>query len=123
MTTHPDTHTADQALAAMCSTSGEHLSGIIAVAMLDTVGQPDKLPTLLFPDLDPDIVERVWNAALPVGFRLGRLVDRPQWDAASLRRLRAALADAGYTSMAGLAERSHRTTAHPADTEPVREHP
>ncbi|MFB7592407.1 hypothetical protein [Streptomyces sp. NPDC056169] len=123
MTTHPDTAAADQALAARCTTSGEYLAGILADAMLDTVGQPDKLPSLLFPDLDPDVVERVWNTALPVGYRMGKLAGRPQWDTAGLRRLRAALAAAGYDAMAALADRSNRTTAHPADTEPPRNHP
>ncbi|MFE7547011.1 hypothetical protein [Streptomyces gardneri] len=125
MTTHPDTPTTaavDQALAERAASSGEYLAGILAAAMLDTVGQPEKLPTLLFPDLDPDVVERVWNTALPVGVRMGKLLARPQWDEAALRRLKAALADAGYTTMSRQAARS-LTTTHPADTEPVRERP
>ncbi|MFF6844685.1 hypothetical protein ACFY8X_38845 [Streptomyces tanashiensis] len=124
MTTHPNTPTAavDQALAARAASSGEYLAGILAAAMLDAVGQPDKLPALLCPDLDPDVVERVWNLVLPVGFRMGRLVGNMQWDAAGIRRLRAELDDAGYKAMATRTSRS-LATVHPADTETVRDHP
>lgn len=126
-TPHPTAAVAavDRALAARCTSSGHYLAGLVAAAMLDTVGQPEKLPALLFPDLDPDAVERVWTAALPVGFRLGRLVDNPRWTADALDRLRAALADAGYQGMGDLAARSRNTLAvpaHPADADSVREH-
>ncbi|MFD3336083.1 hypothetical protein ACFWV1_26065 [Streptomyces sp. NPDC058700] len=122
MTTQPTTAAADQALATMCTTHGEYLAGILADAMLDTAGRPDKLPALLLPDLDPAVVERIWKVAVPVGFRMGKSVGQPQWTAANLRHSKNALADAGYHSMAALADRSHRTTTHPGDTEPVREH-
>ncbi|MFB7359639.1 hypothetical protein [Streptomyces gardneri] len=124
MTTQPHTPaaTADQALAARAASHGEYLAGLINRAELDVVGQPEKLPALLFPDVDPDIVDRIYKQALVVGYRLGRIVERPQWDAASLRRLKAALADAGYTTMSGQVARSH-ATVHPADTEPARERP
>ncbi|MFI0929652.1 hypothetical protein ACH4TP_37875 [Streptomyces sp. NPDC021012] len=125
MTTHPSTPTtadADRALADRAASSGEYLAGILAAAMLDTVGQPEKLPALLFPGLDPNAVELVWEKALVVGYRLGRLIERPRWDTASLRRLRTALADAGYEAMDSQVARS-LATVHPADTEPVRERP
>ncbi len=41
----------DQALAEQAASHGEYLAGLTARAMLDVVGQPTKLPTLLFPDL------------------------------------------------------------------------
>jgi hypothetical protein len=124
MTTQPDTTTAatvDQALAARATSHGEYLAGLIAHAELDTVGQPDKLPALLFPDLDPDTVDRVWKQALVVGYRLGRIVERPQWDADGLRRLRAELAAAGYRQMASQAARS-AAVVHPADTSTPKDH-
>ncbi|MFF8610820.1 hypothetical protein ACF06X_33480 [Streptomyces sp. NPDC015346] len=117
------THGYDQALAERCAASGEHLAGLLAHAMLDVAGQPEKLPALLFPDLDPQVVERVWNTALPVGFRLGRLVDRPRWTPDALRRLQTALDDAGYEAMGHLAARSARTLdPHPADNNTPRGH-
>jgi hypothetical protein len=124
MTTHPDTTAStDRVLAARAASHGEYLGGLLSAAMLDVVGQPAKLPELLFPDLDPDLVLRVWKAALPVGYRLGKLAERPQFDEAGLRRLRAALHDAGYRAMGGQVDRSLSTTAHPADTDPARERP
>ncbi|MFJ7990298.1 hypothetical protein [Streptomyces sp. NPDC096351] len=124
MTTHPDPTAAavDQALADRAATSGEYLAGILAAAMLDAVGQPEKLPALLCPDLDPEVVERVWNLAIPVGFRMGRLVECAQRDVPAIRRYQAALADAGYRAMAAQTARSI-ATVHPADTDPARPHP
>ncbi|QGZ53396.1 hypothetical protein GPZ77_34790 (plasmid) [Streptomyces sp. QHH-9511] len=121
MTTPPDTHTVDQALAQRCASSGEYIAGLLAAAMLDVVGQPEKLPALLLPDLDPAVVDRVWNIALPVGVRLGGLARNPRWAPDALREHKAALSDAGYDAMARLAARSANTTdPHPADTEPVK---
>ncbi|MEU9703080.1 hypothetical protein [Streptomyces sp. NPDC047981] len=124
MTTPPDTPTVDQALATRAASSAEYLAGVLAAAMLDTVGQPEKLPSLLVPDLDPADVDRVWNLALTVGFRLGKLVANPNWTPEALRRLKAELHKAGYQAMGDLAGRSARTLgSHPADTDPVRNHP
>ncbi|MFB7867404.1 hypothetical protein [Streptomyces sp. NPDC056069] len=120
MTTHPDTQQADQALAARALSSAEYLAGILAAAELDVVGQPSKLPELLFPDLDPKDVRRVWDTALTVGYRLRKLTERPRWDDAALRRLKGALADAGYGAIAHLTEKS-LGTVHSADTDTVRD--
>ncbi|MEU6979545.1 hypothetical protein [Streptomyces sp. NPDC046371] len=113
MTTH---HQADQALAARALSSAEYLAGVLAAAELDVVGQPQKLPELLFPDLDADAVRRVWDLAIIVGYRLRKLTEQPRWDDAALRRLRGALAEAGYVGMAQLTERS-LNTLHPADAD------
>ncbi|MFD7980156.1 hypothetical protein [Streptomyces sp. NPDC059071] len=118
MNTHPTTtrHHDDQALAARAESSAEYLAGILAAAELDVVGQPAKLPELLFPDLDPDVVRRVWDTALVVGYRLRKLAEHPRWDDAALCRLKTELAGAGYGAMAQLTERS-LNTAHPGDAE------
>ncbi|GAA2770169.1 hypothetical protein [Streptomyces showdoensis] len=117
MTTHPTTlRQADQALTARAVSSAQFLAGVLAAAELDVVGQPDKLPELLFPDLDAEAVRRVWNTALTVGYRLRKLAEQPRWDDAALRRLRGSLTEAGYTGMGQLAERS-LNTLHPADTD------
>lgn len=128
MTTHPDTTTpataaVDQALANRAASSAEFLAGILAAAELDAAGQPSKLPADLFPDVDPTVVQEVWNVAIVVGYRMGRISARPQWDAAGLRRLRAALAEAGYDAMAGQVDRSLTTLQHPGDTDIPRTRP
>lgn len=112
--------TDDQALADRCQSSGDYLAGLIAKGMLDTAGAPKKLPELLFPDHDPDMVRTVWEAALAVGYRAGKLAGQPRWTPDALNRLRAELADAGYAAMGSKAARSAaiHPPRHPADTEP-----
>ncbi|MFC9736126.1 hypothetical protein [Streptomyces roseolus] len=128
MTTPPDTPApaaadVDRMLADRAATSAEFLAGILAAGMLDAAGQPSKLPADLFPDTDPDVVQKIWNAAIVAGYRMGRISARPQWDAAGLRRLRAELANAGYEAMSGQVDRSLATLQHPADTSTPRTRP
>ncbi|MEU1134448.1 hypothetical protein ABZ383_32085 [Streptomyces sp. NPDC005900] len=115
----PDTPTTDQTLTARAETSGQWIAGLIATAMLDTVATPHQLPHLLFPDIDPDTVDRIWNLALPVGYRAGQLAAAPRFHRDTLHRLQTALTDAGYTAMARLTQQTRNTLppAHPADHE------
>ncbi|MFI6653263.1 hypothetical protein ACIBI8_37445 [Streptomyces sp. NPDC050529] len=116
----PDTTAAaDQGLADRCQSSGDYLAGLLAAATLEAAGTVRKMPTDLFPDWDPVMVETVWQAALPVGYRAGQMSVRPSWTPDALNRLRDALADAGYTAMAAKAGRSARLhpPRHPADDE------
>ncbi|WP_331756283.1 hypothetical protein OHA04_45275 (plasmid) [Streptomyces sp. NBC_01590] len=112
---------ADQALAGRCQSSGDYLAGLLAAGTLEAVGSPKLLPELLFPDYDPDIVRAVWEAALSVGYQAGKLAGQPKWTPDALNRLRAELADAGYTAMGNLAARSTAVhpPRHPADDEPL----
>lgn len=120
MTLTPNTPAADgvdQALAERCITSGAVIAGHIAAGMLDHVSRPAKLPELLFPDLDPVAVRKVWDQAVAVGYRAGKHAARPEWTADGLARLKAALYDAGYQGMARLAVRTANTTAVVQETE------
>ena len=112
--------TVDRALAHIAVRDGEFLAGLIAAAMLDTVGQPAKLPELLFPDLPAEQVRQVWQTALTVGLRAGRLARAPRFHRDTLHRLQTQLADAGYTAMAHTAAHTARTAA--AEAEPDHEH-
>ncbi|KIF66263.1 hypothetical protein HY68_36770 [Streptomyces sp. AcH 505] len=106
----------DQALTERCEDSGQYLAGLIAKGMLDHVGRPTRLPEVMFPDVDPDVVRRIWDMALPVGYLAGKMTARPQWTAEGLNRLRGELRDAGYEGMARLTGRS-ASVHHPADGE------
>lgn len=110
-----DTTVVDQALAERCEDSGQYLAGLIAHGMLDHVGRPTRLPEVMFPDVDPDAVRRIWDTALAVGYRAGKMASNPQWTAAGLRRLRTELQAVGYEGMSRLATRS--ASVHPADAE------
>lgn len=115
----PSPAAVDQALAARCQSSGDYIAGLLAAAHLEAAGTVRKLPTALFPDWDPDMVQAVWDAALPVGYQAGKLAARPTWTPDALNRLRAALDEAGYTVMGGLVARSAslHPARHPADDE------
>ncbi|MFF2411830.1 hypothetical protein [Streptomyces sp. NPDC058092] len=108
---------ADQVLADRCQTSGDYLAGLLAAGTLEAAGTPRKLPELLFPDHDPAMVRAVWEAALAVGYRAGKLAGQPRWTPDALDRLRTALNDAGYAAMGSKAARSAaiHSLRHPAD--------
>lgn len=110
----------DAELAGRCEDHGQYLAGLIATGMLEHVGTPAKLPELLFPDADPQLVRAIWQTAMPVGVNLGRYLSRPRATKEGLDRLRAALYDSSHEAMARLADRSANTVtphAHPADPE------
>ncbi|MGA4867530.1 hypothetical protein ACPB9J_33390 [Streptomyces lavendulocolor] len=122
----PSVPAVDQALTERCEDHGQFLAGLIAAGTLDSVGQPDRLPTQLWPDLPDDAVEAIFGVGLAVGYRARGFVEHPRFTREALQRFHAALADAGYTGMARLAARSANTLPpgptpdpgeHPADSE------
>lgn len=119
MTTTPPAPAADSILAEHCQSHGDYLAGLIALAMLDTTGTPGKLPELLWSDTDPTLVRSIWETALAVGYRAGKMAGTPQWTSEALVRLRSALADAGYTAMATLAARTATLLPPPPPPQPV----
>jgi hypothetical protein len=122
-----DVDRTDRVLAHRAKTSAAVLAGLIAAGTAETA-YPTQLPADMFPDLDPTVVERVWNAALRVGVCVGKGLARPRWDTRTLDRLRAELADAGYHRMGRLVEGAafaapSRPEEHPADTDDPWAHP
>lgn len=111
----------DAVLVERARTSAETLEGLISAGMLEQAGHPNRLPELLFPDIDPEHVRQVWDEALRVGFNVGKAVGRNRWDPQALDRLRAALRDAGYAEMGRSVERAAYAAPsrrpHPADAE------
>ena len=117
----------DAVLTGRAMSSAEFLAGLIAAAELDTVGSPRKLPVDLFPDVDPLVVQRVWERALVVGVRAGRLMGAPRFHRDQLARLQGELREAGHHAMGGLVGRSVSAVErapewHPVDGEDGREH-
>jgi hypothetical protein len=121
-----ETMRVDAVLAGRAMSSGEFLAGLIAEALVETVGRPDKLAADLFPDVDPVVVQRVWDRALAVGLCAGRRSVSPRLYRDEMARIEGALAEAGFHAMAGLVARSRRLVApevpHPADGEVTRGH-
>lgn len=133
MTTLPETEAAvdaaawevarqDAMLCGRASSSGEFLAGLILNGQLETVGRPDKLPADLFPHVDPDVVQAIWDRALAVGLHAGRVSAAPRLYRDQMLRVQAELEAIGYEAMARLVARSRRLVApHPADGETARE--
>ncbi|BCK73972.1 hypothetical protein Srufu_079250 (plasmid) [Streptomyces libani subsp. rufus] len=94
-----DVATVDAQLHGRNLRSGHVIAGVLDAGLLDHVGQPSKLPTALFPDVDEDTVQAIYNLGVAVGVRGGKLLLRPQWDPASLDRFQDALDKAGYQAM------------------------
>lgn len=116
---------ADGELVERCQSSGDYLAGLIADGILDTVGRPAKLPELMWPHVDPELVRLIWEAGVAAGFAAGRTAGRPQWTRERLDRARTALQEAGYEGMAHIVARTNtlHPQPHPADHTTPRSHP
>ena len=116
----------DAVLTGRAMSSGEYLAGLIARAELETVGTPARLPADLFPDVDPVVVQQVWDRALAVGVQAGRAYWAPRLHPDELEASRARLAEAGFHAIGGMVGRSGRLVVrarqHPGDGEIAREH-
>ncbi|WP_055693435.1 hypothetical protein [Streptomyces prasinopilosus] len=116
-----ETMRTDAVLTGRAMSSGEFLAGLIANAELETVGRPDKLARDLFPDVDPVVVQRIWDRALAVGLHAGRRSVMPRLYRDEMDRIAGALEEAGFHAMGGSVARSRRLVApevpHPADGE------
>lgn len=118
---------ADAVLGGRAAVDGAHIAGLIAAAQLDTAGRPDRLPQDLFPDVDPEVVQRVWQRALVVGIRAGQLMQAPRFRRDQLARLQGELEAAGFAAMGGAVARvrvaaDRSPERHSIDGESGREH-
>ena len=100
-------------------TSADVLAAHLTAGTLEAVGRPRLLPTALFPDADPVVVQAIWDLALTVGYLGGqRAAAGRRWEHERLAAARDQLAEAGYAAMA---ERIARVlpgpAVHPADGE------
>jgi hypothetical protein len=106
--------------------SGEFLAGLLANGQLATVGRPDKLAVDLFPDVDPVVVQTIWDRALAVGLHAGRRSVSPRLYRDEMDRIAGEFEAAGFHAMGGSVSRSRRLVAgevpHPADDEVTRGH-
>lgn len=117
-----ETMQTDAVLAGRAMSSGQFIAGLIANAELETVSRPDRLPRDLWPDVDPVVVQEIWDRALAVGLHAGRRSSSPRLYRDEMQRMAGVLADAGFHAMGGLVSRSRRLVApegasHPADGE------
>ncbi|MGW7283904.1 hypothetical protein ACWGH4_00135 [Streptomyces sp. NPDC054847] len=116
---------ADGEFTERCQSSGDYLAGLIADGILDTVGRPTKLPELMWPHVDPELVRTIWQAGVAAGYAAGQTAGRPRWTRERLNKARTALQAAGYEGMARLVGRTNtlHPQPHPAELDTPRSHP
>ena len=116
---------ADAVFAGRAMSAAVFLAGLLANSQLATVGRPDLLPQDLFPDVDPAVVNAIWQRAMAVGLHAGRVSSAPRLHRDQMARVQEQFAEAGYHAMARRVDRSRRLVdperVHPADGEGVRE--
>ncbi|MFF1574730.1 hypothetical protein ACFVWR_18475 [Leifsonia sp. NPDC058292] len=107
----------DMVLGGRTTATAHHLTGLIAAAQLDTVGTPRKLARDLFPDVDPAVVQEIWDRSAAVHYRAGQMSGAPRFHRDKLARLQRQLAEAGFAAMAGQVQRAVAMAVreHPAD--------
>jgi len=107
--------------------SAEFWAGLLVAALVDTAGTPRKLPADMWPDVDPAVVQEIWDRACVVAVRAAQFASSPWLQRDRLDRLQGQLSEAGYEAMAGTVRRSRALVApvseglH-ADAEIAREH-
>ena len=117
-----ETARADAALVGRASSAAVFLTGLLVNSELETVGRPDRLPADLFPDVDPVVVEAIWQRALAVGLHAGRVSAAPRLFRDQMARVQGLFEAAGFAAMGRAVSRSRRLVApHPADLETARE--
>jgi hypothetical protein len=89
----------DTELAQRAAASALHVAAMTA-AMLEVAGRPDRLPTLLWPDVDPVVVQAIWDKAAAVATLAARRIHTARLDTGWLVRAHAELAEAGWHTMA-----------------------
>lgn len=99
--------------------TGQYIAGLMAAAQLETVGTPRKLPMDVFPDVDPGVVQEIWDRACVVAWRASQYAAAPRFFRDELTRLQGELGEAGFAAMGAMAGRSLRLVSadHPADSE------
>lgn len=117
----------DAVLTGRAMSSGEFLAGLIANGQLATVGRPDKLAADMWPDLDPAVVQEIFQRGVAVGLHAGRRSASPRLYRDEMDRVAGQLEEAGFHAMGGMVGRSRRLVApdvppHPADGEKERGH-
>lgn len=113
--------------AGQAMSSAEYYAGLLLAGQVDTLGSPRKLPADMFPDVDPAVVQEIWDRAVVVASRAAQFASSPWLHRDRLQGLQDRLTEAGFHAMGGSVGRSLRMVVRedqvqPADMEIGREH-
>ena len=102
-------------------TSVDVLYAHITAGTLEAVGRPQRLPAVLFPDVDSERAQEIFPLGVMAGYLGGqRAAAGRRWEHERLAAARDALAEAGFAAMAQRITRvlpAPLPTEHPADDE------
>lgn len=105
--------------------AGAHIAGLLTAAQVATVPTPAALLKDLWPDVDPAVVQAIYDRGVEVGWRGARYYAAPRLHGEELAQVQAVLEAAGHEAMRGMVARSRvlaERSSNPGDGEIAREH-
>jgi len=115
-----ETMMADAVLTGRNMGAAAHIAGILTGAQAATAPTPQALLKDVWPDVDPAVVQAIYERGVEVGWRGRAFYQAPRLHGAALAEAQELLAAAGFEAMRGSVARSRQLAArgrHPADGE------
>jgi hypothetical protein len=122
-----DTATVDLVLTGRVMCTGAYIAGLLAAGLVRSAATPHSLAKDLWPDVDPAIVQEIFDRGCATGWMGHELYQAPKLRGAELRSAQKVLSEMGHLAMGPLVARSQAVAErfpewHPADGEDGREH-
>jgi hypothetical protein len=123
----PEVVQADAVLEGRVMGAAEYIAGHLAAGELKSAATPHALVKDVWPDLDPVVVQEIFNRGCATGWMGSQMYARPALYGGELASLQGQLEEAAFHAMGGMVARSRRLVdggrlVHPADGESGREH-
>lgn len=120
-----ETTRADLVCAGRVTSAAEYLAGYLAAGELKSAATPHALVQDTWPEVDPAVVQEIFNRGCATGWMGRGLYAAPVLHGDELAALQARLEEAGFHAMGGMVAGSRRLVApevpvHPADSEAER---
>ena len=105
--------------------AGAYIAGLLTAAQVATAPTPAAVLKDLHPDLDPAVVQAIYDRGIEVGWRGHAYYQAPRMHGEELARVQAECEAAGHEAMRGMVARARvlaSRSRHPGDGEIAREH-
>jgi hypothetical protein len=118
---------ADGVLSGQVMSAAEYIAGHLAAGQLKSAATPHALVKDVWPDLDPAVVQEIFNRGCATGWMGSQMYARPALHGEELASLQGQLEGAAFHAMGGMVAGSRRLIdgrrlVHPADGEIGRAH-